>query len=366
MERIIVQRKRLPKINLYKDFFKDPDRKSLFQIVMEIITLAIFHRNFPRFYFSRYLFKKGHENIRDFFPSDYLDRITSSFNEKAATIYVENKLFFDFYYKQLKIRLPNILMYNHKKMFVVDNNMFEINHVHDFKVHLENIFNRNSQFNSIIIKKTYGSYGGNKIYKLYRDQCNTDNEFINEIYSEVIKSGFLFQETIIQHPELNKLNPSCINSIRFDAFIDSEGKIEIISCLIRTNVNSSHLDNISKGGYGIGINLHNGKLKKYGYCLAGYGIKILSSHPVTGLVFENFEIPFFNEAKELVLKAAGLMPGLRLVGWDVAIDETGPILIEGNSAYGVSFNEFLDGGYRANVTYQKVLKEYKSNRFKKK
>jgi len=357
-----IHRKRLSKSTLCIQFLKDPESKPLIKIISEIVSLAIFHREFPRFYISRYLFKKGHDNIRDFFPSDFLDVITSSFNEQAVANFVENKLFFDLYYKQFNLRIPKTLMYNHKRNFIVDNQIIAIQSTADFKAQLENIFNNNPSYESIIIKKTYGSYGGNQVYKLQRNQLNTDLELISKIYSEVIESGFLFQETIIQHSALNQFNPSCVNSIRFDAFIDNEGHIEIISCFIRTNIIGSHLDNLSKGGYGIGINLKTGKLKKYGYCLAGYGIKILTSHPVTGVIFEDFEIPYFKEAKELIIRAAGLMPALRLVGWDIAIDENGPILIEGNSGYGVSFNELTDGGYRADPVYQKVLKEFYQNK----
>jgi hypothetical protein len=51
------------------------------------------------------------------------------------------------------------------------------------------------------------------------------------------------------------------------------------------------------------------------------------------------------------------MPGLRLIGWDVAIGESGPVLIEGNSNYEISGSDFLNGGYLANTTFRKVLHE---------
>jgi hypothetical protein len=51
------------------------------------------------------------------------------------------------------------------------------------------------------------------------------------------------------------------------------------------------------------------------------------------------------------------MPGLRLVGWDVAIGESGPVLIEGNSDYDISGNDLTEGGYLANPRFRKVLHE---------
>jgi hypothetical protein len=51
------------------------------------------------------------------------------------------------------------------------------------------------------------------------------------------------------------------------------------------------------------------------------------------------------------------MPGLRLVGWDIAIVEHGPILIEGNSDYDIAASNLAYGGYRTNPVFRKVLNE---------
>ena len=110
----------------------------------------------------------------------------------------------------------------------------------------------------------------------------------------------------------------------------------------------------------VGIDMRTGRLKKEGYSsLSDYGVKILESHPITGTVFENLEIPFFERAKSLTLDAARLVPGLRIVGWDVAIGESGPVLIEGNSDYGITGNDLSEGGYRTNPVFKKVLAEVK-------
>ncbi len=174
----------------------------------------------------------------------------------------------------------------------------------------------------------------------------------------MIQSGYLFQETVSQHPELIKLNSSCLNTIRIDSFIDKDGEINIISAYLRMSINNSCIDNISSGGCQVGINLETGKLKKLGYGpIKTHGVKVLIEHPGTKIVFENFIIPFFPQVKELVIKAAGYMPGLRLVGWDVAIGESGPVLIEGNSDYDLSGNDLSYGGYMANPIFKKALSE---------
>jgi hypothetical protein len=161
-----------------------------------------------------------------------------------------------------------------------------------------------------------------------------------------------------QHPELNKLNPSCLNTIRFETFIDKDGNIEIISAYLRMSTSNHYVDNISSGGCKVTIDLQTGKLKKEGYPRFGSnGTKLYTAHPVTKTVFEGFSIPFFAEAKALVLRVASFMPGLRLVGWDMAIGESGPVLIEGNSDYAMEGNDLALGGYRTSATFNKVLQE---------
>jgi len=191
-----------------------------------------------------------------------------------------------------------------------------------------------------------------------REQIRSNPEMIDNLYHTVVKAGFLFQETVKQHSELNLLNPSCLNTLRIDTFIDKDGNIDIISAYLRMSINNKHVDNISSGGCQVGINLQSGKLKQLGYSsFSNVGTRVFNKHPVTGCVFEDFEIQYFTEAKELILKVAGYMPGLRLVGWDVAISESGPVLIESNSDYSMGGNEISEGGYRNNAIFRKMLKE---------
>lgn len=344
---------------LIYEVLNDPDRKSILNIISDIFTLIVYHKKLPILYFGKYLFKKGKTNIKDYFPDDFLYHKFKPFlNENAVSEVVENKLFFNYYYSQFNISLPKILMFNFRNVFVKDKVNFEITCVTDFVLQLKEIFSHNPSYDSIIVKKTYGSYGGEQVYKINKQQISSDIELISKLYSDVIKTGFIFQETVKQHPKLNKLNPSCLNTIRLDTFADKEGKIDIISAYIRMSIKNQPIDNISSGGCQVGIQLKTGKLKKYGY--QGFrtsGIHVYTEHPITKTVFEEFKIPYFEEAKELVLKTAGCMPGLRLVGWDVAIGESGPVLIEGNADYEMAGNDLSEDGYRTNAIFRKMMDE---------
>jgi len=344
------------KVDFFRLILKDPDRKSLFRISYECIYLLFIYKELPVHYFSRLMFKKGINNVRDYLPNKFLgEKVTPRFNDKKVKEVLDNKLFFDLFYRQFNINLPSILMYNHNRMFVIANKSVIVNSIKEFIEVLEIVFINNTLCDSIIIKKTCASSGGYNIYKLSHNQLQTDPQTINEIYQIVIGSEFLFQDCVRQHPEMNKLSSSSLNTLRMDTFIDRDGKIEIISGMVRMSATNIFVDNISSGGCFVAIDINNGKLKKYGYTTSGPDI--LLQHPVTKSVFENFSIPYFIEAKALVIKTASLMPALRLVGWDVAISEDGPLIIEGNSDYEIRGSDFAYGGYLANKTFRKVLHE---------
>jgi hypothetical protein len=354
--------KKLNDFQLFAELIKDPDRKSVIRMISEIVYLIIIRGNFPRHYFSKYLFKKNITNIKDYFPNRFFNKkIKPHFNNKQVREVLENKLFFDLFYRQFNVSLPKILMFNHKRLFLLGVKTVEVTNIDEFKALLEEIFKQNPEYESIFVKKTYWSFGGDRVYKLSPGQITSDPAMIVGLYSEVIKTGFLFQETIIQHPELDKLNPSCLDTLRIDTFIDKDGNIEIISAYIRMSIINNYLDNITSGGCQVGVDLSTGRLKKYGYfTIRSHGAKVITEHPLTKIVFEGFTVPLFEEAKALVIRTAGYMPDLRIIGWDVAISKSGPVIIEGNSNYDIEGNDIAYGGYRTNPVFKKVLQEIKS------
>ena len=346
------------KIWLINNVLHDHDRKSIPKILIEMIIIGFRDRCFPNHYLSRFLYKKDQKNYLNYLPNKFIYNIKSNFNDRAVADVMENKLFFNYFYSQFNICMPKTIMFNHSKMFCYRDKHQEINNVADFKSLLINVIQCNTSDNTLFIKKTYGSYGGEKIFKITLEQIEQQPLTIDNLFQEVIQSGFIYQENVIQHPDINMLNPSCLNTIRLDTFIDNSGHIDVISGFMRMSIENSHVDNVGAGGCFVGLNLKTGLLKKFGYMpFKQHGGNFLTEHPVTKTIFEHFKIPYVEEAKNLVIRTASLMPGLRLVGWDVGITPQGPILIEGNSDYNLTGGDLTDGGYMANNIFRKALKE---------
>lgn len=164
---------------------------------------------------------------------------------------------------------------------------------------------------------------------------------------------YVAQKVIHQHLELDKVHAGSVNTLRIVSLLMPEG-VYILSSNLRMGVDKSRIDNVTSGGISCGID-ENGRLKKY--ATAYYTGERFEQHP-QGLIFEGFEVPSYNEAIELVKKAASIIPHFRLVSWDIAIDEKGePLLIEANMRKGgINLNQFNNGPLFGDLT-DRVLAE---------
>ena len=86
------------------------------------------------------------------------------------------------------------------------------------------------------------------------------------------------------------------------------------------------------------------------------GNKYIYKHPDTKTELKEYSIPYIKEIKKLAVRAASCL-GDRLVGWDIGITPTGPILIEGNSKYHIGMQEMAYGGYKNHPVFREILKK---------
>jgi len=139
------------------------------------------------------------------------------------------------------------------------------------------------------------------------------------------------------------VNPYSVNSIRVISILRPDGRVELLRSMLRMSSDRSPVDNFSTGGIVVGIDLDTGKLNREGFSKPPYGT-LVKKHPVTGTVFEGFQIPYWEEIKDITGKAQKVFHHMASIGWDVAIGTKGPVIIEGNQAWGTSGIQAATGG----------------------
>lgn len=160
-------------------------------------------------------------------------------------------------------------------------------------------------------------------------RINSENEDIRKIYDDCMANEqYIIDEAIKQHPEMKKLSVNSVNTIRTGTAIDKKGNITIPYMVLRASVSDSYLDNGSQGGMWTLLD-DEGYITKPMF--ANLPVEyITEENPLTGFKYIGFKIPMIEELKEMAKKAASTVPNLRYIGWDIAISENGPVLIEAN------------------------------------
>ena len=190
----------------------------------------------------------------------------------------------------------------------------------------------------IIVKPSLSSKGKGVQLMNFTDGINEKGESIEQVFKQY-KEDFLFQKRVHQHKDMAALNPTSLNTIRVLSY-RSGLEVIIIYSVVRIGRKGSVVDNQSAGGISTTIS-KEGKLGKVAF--GGYSTdNILETD--TGIVLEDYQIPSYDKAIEMVKRMHMNLPYFNIIGWDLAIEEDGsPILIEINTNPGLSQSAFKSG-----------------------
>ncbi len=180
-----------------------------------------------------------------------------------------------------------------------------------------------SNKDTVIAKPLEGS-SGQGIEKFARaDWQESIPEFLELLHQ---KSIGILEEVVKQHERLAMLCPTSVNTVRIATLLGDK-KQGIVYAFLRIG-NGRVMDNVDCGGMAARVDLDSGKLLTVGADKQG---NTFEKHPKTGTPIVGFEMPFWEEAKQMCIEASQKIPQMRFVAWDVAITDSGPRFIEGNS-----------------------------------
>lgn len=336
---------------------KDPDRKNIPTIMKEFVALSIRGRGPANHYFSSLLYKKVISNPADYLSSYEMHHSQEVLCDRSMVDIVGNKVLFQEFFEKRKLPLPRLIAYNfgRKLYFVQGNNTLEVRELDSVNALREafTLLFTMSDTESVFVKLINGSLGL-EARKMSRKAALTDSA-LSEMLKDLSSHNFLFQEEVVQHPDVCRLYSKCLNTIRIDTFKQMNGQAEVVSALIRIGMGETIVDNIAAGGIFVGIDLDSGCLKEHGFRNLNGGGAVYLAHPNTKTVFNGFRLPFFSEVKRLAMEAANFLPA-GLMGWDIALTPEGPILIEGNAVYySMELSDIAYGGYKRNPVFQKAF-----------
>ena len=140
---------------------------------------------------------------------------------------------------------------------------------------------------------------------------------------------YLVTEFIEMHPELSRIYPHSVNTIRVIIFKQDGITPEIGNAYLRIgSLRSGFVDNTAAGGMLAEIDTESGRFGNAQILRDGH-VQPSPHHPDTGVLIEG-QLPNWEYAKRKVLEIAAALPQLEYLGFDLALTPTGIKLPEIN------------------------------------
>lgn len=228
---------------------------------------------------------------------------------------------------------------------------------------------------SCVIKTTESSHGDNVwVIKdiAYQDHDAVLTRFDDEtlLLSAVLgEEPLVFEGVVKQTAQFAAFNASSVNTVRFMTTLWPDGYARIIATFIKIGRAGKCVDNAGGGGNGgnvdVCIDTETGKTQ-YAILYEGWrNIKDIEMHPDSGCPLNGVVIEHWNDIKEEVLKFQQAFPFCKAAGWDIAITDEGPVVIEVNDFWDRTGQYFIRRGWRDEIracylAWQKTGKKYET------
>jgi hypothetical protein len=148
------------------------------------------------------------------------------------------------------------------------------------------------------------------------------------------RGRYLIQECLKNHPELAPFG-SGLTSLRITSCKDEAGGFEVTNAVLKMSLAAgSSVDNFHQGGAVCRVDVKSGEVGPAWDNWIRRPCVLHHVHPVTGAAIAGTRLPCWPETVAMVAKAASLFPDRIMIGFDVAITDRGPVIIEGNVQQG--------------------------------
>lgn len=175
-----------------------------------------------------------------------------------------------------------------------------------------------------------------------------DGQSPGSVRAQMDAAGYdLLESHLAQHHRMAELSDSAVNTVRVMTHLEGDD-VTILGVCLRIS-NGGHVDNASQGGLVARVDRDTGTIVGGARALAP-GSEVHATHPRSGTALDGRAIPLWGQVLELAATGARRVPAVRSIGWDVAICEDGPVLIEGNHRWMRELWQVAEGrGTRADV-----------------
>ena len=163
------------------------------------------------------------------------------------------------------------------------------------------------------------------------------------------KGRWIIQERLRSHNAISRVNDTALNTTRIYTLITGN-RIEYLGGYQAFATGTALTDSWQHGSVYVAIDPLKNRLGNYGITSQSDPREgVLLEHPDSLIEFRGYEIPFLTESVELCRNAHTLFEQALIIGWDIAVTDNGPVIIEANENPGINVLQCLEGGIRKRV-----------------
>ena len=163
-------------------------------------------------------------------------------------------------------------------------------------------------------------------------------------------TSWLFESKVIQSDQLAKINRSSVNTVRFMTALYTDGNVKIFATFIKIGRAGSDVDNAGGGGnVDCAVNTETGECYNALQFNSYFDIRMVDNHPDSGEMINGMCIKNWDDIKKYLCDYQARIPQLKAIGWDVALTNNGPVIIEINNYWDTTGQLFLGRGWRDEV-----------------
>ena len=223
--------------------------------------------------------------------------------------------------------------YFKRESFVIDQNM-----------EYENFYKKS--FKKSLFFKPIDSLCGHGVFKA---QLLSDDDVLGA-WDKIKKSKqtYVAEEIVENEKSLKEFHPNSVNTLRIVTLVNNDD-VEVLGAYQRFGNGGACCDHSNVGAIGALVDIETGVVctkavdkhnRPYVY------------HPFSGKLIPGYSLKNWNKLIEMVKEMAMVVPQVRLVGWDVTInDKEEWVVIEGNHNCGYETIQYFAGGLQSKLDY---------------
>lgn len=207
-----------------------------------------------------------------------------------------------------------------------------------------------------VIKTTETSHGDNvyvvKFLAFEISDCKL-TLFNNKVIqlSEILgQDPIIFESVVRQTAQFESFNASSVNTIRFMTVLYPDNKARLAGIWMKFGRAGRCVDNAGSGGnIDACVDMVNGEIKYVTEFNGWRNVKAITHHPDSGTLLEGVKIDNWQEIVKQVFHFQECFPFIKAAGWDIAITDEGPVVIEVNDFWERTGQYFIRRGWRNEI-----------------